>query len=87
MPKRSADQRFGRLDRLMVRAAVESQGTADMLVRHEEEARDRLGVALRLLADSSEEYRRAVGTLRAIDGTTRLSDARRLARRYLDSIA
>lgn len=76
-----------RLDRLMARAGAEAGAAASMLARLERESQARLGIALRLLEDSSEEFRRAVAVLKAIDGVQHLADARRLARRYLDSIA
>lgn len=76
-----------RLDRLMARAAAEAQAAAEMIGRHAQESQAQLAAALRLLEDSSDQYRRAVAALKAIDGAQRLTDARRLARRYLDSIA
>ncbi len=75
----SADQQLDRLDRRMARAAIEAQRLLD---QHEARA----GVA-RVLRDSAERHRDVVAVLRAIAGTTRLSDAHRLARRYLESIA
>lgn len=79
MPYRSVDQDLDRLDRRMAAAAVAAQQTSEY---HES-----MAMISRVLHDSAERHRDVVRVIAAIAGTTRLSDAHRLARDYLRSVA
>lgn len=62
----------------MIAAAIAAQRAAD---HHES-----MAMLARVLRDSSERHQEVVRLLAAIEGTTRLADAHRLARDYLRSV-
>lgn len=84
MDYESRDVKRGR--RLLQTIAAESEAAVDELELLRQSLDGRLAVALRLLADASAEYVRAVNTLQRVSRAHNISEARKAAQAYLVEI-
>ena len=83
-PNRAPDQRA---HRLLTRAAEHAHRAEQIVERQRLDTLDQMSMMLRVMRDSAEEYRRVITEMRRIADSTTVSQARRIARRCLESIA
>lgn len=86
MPTTPHNRDFRRGRRLLEAICVEAHDASATLEMMREVLDGRLASALRLLADSSEEYRRAVTVLQRVGRAKTVEGARSAAREYLVAI-
>lgn len=72
--------------RVMERLVEQADRLESLFDRQYREALDTIAMLLRVLRDSSEEYRRAVGVIHDIADADDIAAARNAARHFLESI-